>query len=92
MSLADYFLNLIAERRSRLTDDLLSTLIRAEEGGDRLSSDELISQSIGLLIAGFETTIGLIGNGARAAATEGWALATQGYSGPRPGWARRGSR
>ena len=66
MSLADYFLNLIAERRSRLTDDLLSTLIRAEEGGDRLSSDELISQSIGLLIAGFETTIGLIGNGLRA--------------------------
>ena len=25
----------------------------------------------------------------RAAATEGWALATKGYSGPRPGWARR---
>jgi cytochrome P450 len=65
-SLADYFLDLIAERRTRLTDDLLSTLIRAEEGGDRLSSDELISQSIGLLIAGFETTIGLIGNGVRA--------------------------
>ena len=31
----------------------------------RLSHQELISQSIGLLIAGFETTIGLIGNGIR---------------------------
>lgn len=66
MSLADYFERLIAERRSNLTDDLLSTLIRAEEDGDRLSAVEMISQAIGLLIAGFETTIGLIGNGVRA--------------------------
>ena len=66
MSLAAYFQDLIAERRTRLTDDLLSALIRAEEAGDRLSQPELISQAIGLLIAGFETTIGLIGNGVRA--------------------------
>jgi cytochrome P450 len=61
-----YFTDLIAERRKRLTDDLLSTLIRAEEEGDRLSASELLSQSIGLLIAGFETTIGLISNGVKA--------------------------
>jgi cytochrome P450 len=66
MSLAAYFQDLIAKRRTRLTDDLLSALIRAEEAGDRLSQPELISQAIGLLIAGFETTIGLIGNGVRA--------------------------
>jgi hypothetical protein len=66
MSLAAYFQDLIAARRERLTDDILSGLIRAEEAGDRLSQPELISQSIGLLIAGFETTIGLIGNGIRA--------------------------
>jgi cytochrome P450 len=66
MSLAEYFQNLIAIRRTSLTDDILSALIRAEEAGDRLSQPELISQSIGLLIAGFETTIGLIGNGVRA--------------------------
>jgi len=66
MSLAAYFQDLIAARRTRLTDDLLSALIRAEEAGDRLSQPELISQAIGLLIAGFETTIGLIGNGVRA--------------------------
>ena len=61
-ALQDYFNALISERRKSLTDDLLSGLIRAEEAGDRLSPSELISQSIGLLIAGFETTIGLIGN------------------------------
>ena len=64
--LRDYFESLIAERRARLGDDLLSELIRAEEAGDRLTTSELISQSIGLLIAGFETTIGLIGNGVLA--------------------------
>ena len=66
MELAAYFQELIAARRVRLADDLLSALIRAEEEGDRLSPSELISQAIGLLIAGFETTIGLIGNGVRA--------------------------
>jgi cytochrome P450 len=66
MALAAYFQDLVAERRGRLGDDLLSALIRAEEAGDRLSPLELISQAIGLLIAGFETTIGLIGNGVRA--------------------------
>jgi cytochrome P450 len=65
-ALRDYFESLIAERRRSLTDDILSDLIRAEEAGDRLSTPELISQSIGLLIAGFETTIGLIGNGVLA--------------------------
>jgi cytochrome P450 len=65
-SLVEYFTELIAERRKHLGDDILSGLIRAEEEGDKLSSSELISQSIGLLIAGFETTIGLIGNGVRA--------------------------
>lgn len=64
--LSAYFTELIAERRRNLRDDILSDLIRAEEEGDRLSSEDLLSQSIGLLIAGFETTIGLIGNGVLA--------------------------
>jgi cytochrome P450 len=62
--LAGYFNALIEERRNDKRDDLLSQLIRAEEEGDRLTASELVVQSIGLLIAGFETTIGLIGNGA----------------------------
>src|SRR2546430_7794051 len=66
MSLATYFDELITARRGHLSDDLLSALIRAEEAGDRLAPPELLSQAIGLLIAGFETTIGLIGNSVRA--------------------------
>jgi hypothetical protein len=66
MALAIYFEDLIAERREHLGDDILSGLLRAEAEGDRLDHGELLSQAIGLLIAGFETTIGLIGNGVRA--------------------------
>jgi cytochrome P450 len=68
IGLAGYFEALIAERRGDKRDDLLSQLIRAEEEGDRLTPSELVVQSIGLLIAGFETTIGLIGNGTAALA------------------------
>lgn len=62
-SLIAYFNQLIETRRSKPSEDLLSVLIAAEEDGDKLDPLELLSQSIGLLIAGFETTIGLIGNG-----------------------------
>ncbi|MDJ0866361.1 MAG: cytochrome P450 [Myxococcota bacterium] len=62
-ALAGYFNELIAQRRGDPRDDLMTRLIEAEEEGDRLSAEELLIQSIGLLIAGFETTIGLIANG-----------------------------
>ncbi|MGH7925614.1 MAG: cytochrome P450 [Candidatus Binatus sp.] len=65
-ALTAYFERLIAGRRANPGDDLLSVLIRAEEAGDKLSYEELVVQANGLLIAGFETTIGLIGNGVRA--------------------------
>lgn len=67
--LAEYFTALIAERRRSPREDILTDLVRAEEAGDRLSPEELLSQCIGLLIAGFETTIGLIGNGVRTLLT-----------------------
>lgn len=67
-ALADYFRALIEARRGRASADLVGILIEAEEEGDRLSPEELMSQCIGLLIAGFETTIGLIGNGLAALA------------------------
>jgi hypothetical protein len=63
--LSDYFARLIEERRDALGDDLLSTLIRAADDGDRLTPQEALVQASGLLVAGFETTIGLIGNGVR---------------------------
>jgi cytochrome P450 len=66
-ALSDYFYHLIEERRANLTDDILSGLIRAEQdGGGKLEHAELISQAIGLLIAGFETTIGAIALGVRS--------------------------
>jgi len=58
-----YVGDLIAERRVRPGDDLLSELIAVEEGGDRLSKDELVAMVVQLLYAGHETTRNLIGNG-----------------------------
>lgn len=66
IELRDYFRALIAQRRQNLTDDILSGLIRAEQDGGQLTEQELVSQSIGLLIAGFETTIGAIALGVRS--------------------------
>lgn len=51
-----YVDEMIAERRHRLTDDLLSDLIRAEDDGDRLNADELRMTVAGLLLAGTDTT------------------------------------
>ena len=47
---------MIAQRRDRLTDDLLSDLIRAEEDGDRLDAGELRMLAFSILIAGTDTT------------------------------------
>jgi cytochrome P450 len=63
LQLATYMMRLIEERRANRSDDILGLLVNAEEAGDRLSNEELLQQSIGLLIAGLETTIGLIANG-----------------------------
>jgi cytochrome P450 len=65
LQLIGYLGNLIAERRGAPGDDLLSQLIAVSEDGDQLSPTELLSQVTGLLVAGFETTAGLIGNGMR---------------------------
>jgi cytochrome P450 len=51
-----YLDDMIAHRRNHLTDDLLSELIRAEDGGDRLAHEELLMLAAGLLMAGTETT------------------------------------
>ena len=62
LEFADYFRELIAARRRRPADDLLSELIRAEDEGQRLSEPELIATCVLLLVAGHETTVGLISN------------------------------
>jgi cytochrome P450 len=59
---AGYFRDLIARRRARPTGDLLSDLIRAEDNGEMLTENELIATCVLLLVAGHETTVGLISN------------------------------
>jgi len=59
-------LGAIEWKRAHPADDLLSALIAAEADGDRLSPEELLDQVILLYIAGHETTVNLIGNGAYA--------------------------
>jgi cytochrome P450 len=63
---SEYFLGLIAERRRTPRDDLLSALVAAEDEGDRLTEPELLSTCTLLLVAGHETTVNLIANGALA--------------------------
>ncbi len=65
-----YFKHLIAERRHRPSDDLISALIVAEESGDQLSEAEMLSTLGLLLIAGHETTVNLIANGVLAFARQ----------------------
>ena len=50
----------IEECRRNPREGLISELIAAEEGGDKLSEDELVSMVFLLLFAGFETTTHLI--------------------------------
>jgi cytochrome P450 len=51
-----YFSGLIATKRAEPADDLMTALIAARDEQDRLSEHELVNLSLGLLIAGHETT------------------------------------
>jgi hypothetical protein len=64
--LESYFRAAIAERRGSPRDDLITSFIRAEEGGDSLNDDEIVSMCSLLLAAGNVTTTDLIGNGVLA--------------------------
>lgn len=58
-----YFRDLVERRRNDPRDDLVTALIHAQEGEDRLNTDELLATFVLLLVAGHETTTNLIGNG-----------------------------
>jgi cytochrome P450 len=60
--LFQYWVDLLAERKRRRRDDLMSLLIDAEVDGARLSDDEIVSFINLLAAAGNETTTKLIGN------------------------------
>lgn len=61
-----YLEPVIARLRTNPGEDLLSALVQAEEGSDRLTHDELLAFAILLLVAGNETTTNLLGNGVLA--------------------------
>ncbi|QBD81126.1 cytochrome P450 [Ktedonosporobacter rubrisoli] len=58
----NYLFALIEQKRESPADDLISRLVQAEEAGDQLSADELVSMIFLLIIAGHETTTNFIGN------------------------------
>ncbi|MBQ1202963.1 MAG: cytochrome P450 [Loktanella sp.] len=62
---ADFMREYIEIRRKTPADDLISTLIAAEQDGDKLTSDELITTCILLLNAGHEATVHTLGNGTK---------------------------
>lgn len=61
--ISEYFRGTVAELRRVPRDNLLSALARAEDEGDALGEQELLSNALLLLAAGHETTTNLIGNG-----------------------------
>ncbi|GIJ60467.1 cytochrome P450 [Virgisporangium aurantiacum] len=75
-TIVEYFTGLVAERRRRPADDLVSALIAVRDdgrsvaeggdGSDRLTETELLATLVLLFLAGFETTTNLIGNGTYA--------------------------
>ncbi|MGA5301052.1 cytochrome P450 [Nucisporomicrobium flavum] len=62
-TIREYLSGLAAERRRKPADDLISALVLAEEDGDKLTDDELLTMAGLLFAAGFETTTNLLGNG-----------------------------
>jgi cytochrome P450 len=55
--------DLIADKRERPADDLLTALVGVSDDGDQLSGDELLGTAYLLILAGYETTVNFIGNG-----------------------------
>jgi hypothetical protein len=59
-ALEKLFHSLFELRRREPADDIISTLVAAE--GDRITPGEMVPMCVLLLVAGFETTVNLIGN------------------------------
>ena len=74
--LDDYLRHMIDARRSNPGDDLITALLAAEEAGDRLTHDEVVRMTGGLLFAGHDTTRNQLGRGLHAFADhpDQWAL------------------
>ena len=69
ISFLRYIRRLVRLRQVHPENDLTTAMIQAEEAGDKMSGDEMLSTIFLLLIAGHETTVNLIGNGMLALLT-----------------------
>jgi cytochrome P450 len=65
-AIADYMAGLVDAKRRAPDDGLLTELVAARDGEDKLSEAELVSLAVLLLVAGHETTSNFIGNAALA--------------------------
>ncbi|MDH6134865.1 cytochrome P450 [Kitasatospora sp. MAA4] len=71
--LAGYFSELAAQRRAHPREDLVSALVQVADAADaRLTDEELLANLVLLLVAGFETTTNLLGNGLALAFEHPW--------------------
>lgn len=68
---SDYVRGYVEERRRSPGDDLLSVLIAARDGGEKLSDAELVASAIQLLNAGHEATVHQTGNAIKAILEQG---------------------
>lgn len=60
--LVSYYMDMVAQRRKRPSDDLTSALIEAEMDGERLTDDDVIAFLFLMVVAGNETTTKLLGH------------------------------
>ncbi len=58
----EYLTDLFAARRADPQDDLVSALLAARDEEDALTEEEVFGTIVLLIVAGHETTVGLIGN------------------------------
>ena len=58
-----YLRRIFDQRRNDPRNDLITSLLQAEDAGDALNEEELFSMLLLLIVVGHETTVNLIGNG-----------------------------
>jgi cholest-4-en-3-one 26-monooxygenase len=62
----EYAIKVVADRRANPKDDLVSILVNAEIDGDRLTDEDVIGETLLILIGGDETTRHVIAGGMEA--------------------------
>jgi cytochrome P450 len=70
VELEAFFVDLVEQRRREPGDDLVSAVVAAHPGGAPLARQDLLATCQLLLLAGFETTVNLLGNAALALLTD----------------------